>query len=181
MKIALLSDLHIDADPSQVAHGQNMADNLRRTVEEVIAEAPDAVFVTGDIAYQYGEPAAYQTAEQLLEPIRAAGITLLQLVGNHDNAEHMHQPSDQLERISDYDVDFIVTNTQTELKAVRGKLGGHQLEFLESHAAADDTPIVILGHHNPEFPRKDFKDKIGIEDTDEFVALLDYSPNIKKF
>src|ERR1035441_3856514 len=59
--VALLSDIHIAADPYKVAREVNMTNNLRKVTEEVVAwpQLPGMVFINGDLAFNDGGKADY--------------------------------------------------------------------------------------------------------------------------
>jgi len=75
---ALLADTHIAADRNQIGRGVNMADNLKKVAQELIAlpAQPAGVLVDGDCAYNTGEAGDYATLTELLQPIRQAGVPI---------------------------------------------------------------------------------------------------------
>ena len=87
---AFFSDTHIAADRAQIARQTNMADNFAAVTRDLLAqpERPAGIFVTGDCAWNSGEPDDYATFTRLLEPIRRAPLPVHLLLGNHDNREH---------------------------------------------------------------------------------------------
>ena len=86
---ALLSDIHIAADPALVARNINMTDHLTQVSREVLAlpKRPAGVFITGDCAYNSGQIADYAHVTDLLEPIRKDQMPVHLTLGNHDNRE----------------------------------------------------------------------------------------------
>lgn len=85
--IAVLSDLHVEPDGSIPAR-------LPQVVAAVIARRPRLVVVTGDFTDGGpGDPAGrvarapqwWRSARRALTPIRAAGIPVLPIAGNHDS------------------------------------------------------------------------------------------------
>ena len=86
---ALLSDIHIAADPALMARKINMTDHLTRVSQEVLAlpKRSAGVFITGDCAYNSGEIADYAHVTALLEPIRKDDTPVHLTLGNHDNRE----------------------------------------------------------------------------------------------
>jgi len=75
-RFALLSDPHIDADPSRVNRGVNMTDHMLRACDELVAlpQAPAAVLVNGDCAHLLGRAEDYARFLTLLDGVRAAGM-----------------------------------------------------------------------------------------------------------
>ena len=70
---ALLSDIHIAADPKLVHSNVNMTRNLRAAVEEVLVwrEPVSGVLINGDLAFNSGETADYAAILGLLRPAGA--------------------------------------------------------------------------------------------------------------
>ena len=105
-RVALLADTHISADPNQVYPGTkwpgspvgegehesvNMAGCLAEAAKSVLAlnPRPAHLIVNGDCALSNGKEAEYKEFLRLVEPIRAAGITVHVTIGNHDNRENL--------------------------------------------------------------------------------------------
>ena len=84
---AMLSDLHIAADPEQLGRGINMADHLRQVCQEIVAlqRGPAGVIVHGDCAFSIGRRGDYTHLLQLLHPLRASGLPIHLALGNHDH------------------------------------------------------------------------------------------------
>ena len=105
-RVALLADTHISADPnlsypgtkwpgSPVPEGKhesvNMAQCLADVAKNVIAlnPRPAHLVINGDCAMSRGTEAEYKELLRLVQPIRAAGITVHVTIGNHDNREKL--------------------------------------------------------------------------------------------
>ena len=105
-RVALLADTHISADPNRVYPGTkwpgspvkedehesvNMAGCLADAAKSVLAlnPRPAHLIVNGDCALSNGKEAEYKEFLRLVEPIRAAGITVHVTIGNHDNRENL--------------------------------------------------------------------------------------------
>src|SRR5947209_5557475 len=91
-RFALLSDIHIAADPAVRMRGVNMFDNLKRVCDEVAAlgPLPAAVTIDGDLALARGASEDYTTLIDLLKPLRKAGLPVYLALGNHDDRGHFH-------------------------------------------------------------------------------------------
>ena len=61
-----------------------------------------------------------------------------------------------------------------------GRMGEAQLAEIGRIAEArPEQPMFVLGHHHPDYERPDFLlPEIGLDDTAEFVQLLDQLPNV---
>src|SRR5580658_1986640 len=86
---ALLSDIHIAADPALIHSNVNMTRNLQAVSEEVLAwpEPVSAVLINGDLAYNSGEAADYAAILGLLRPMREHGLPIHLALGNHDHRQ----------------------------------------------------------------------------------------------
>ena len=103
MRIAHLTDLHITKLPPSLAglldrrvsgsinlrflgRGERYRDAAERghfAVQQIIAEAPDAVVFGGD-ATSLSEPEEFAIAAEVLSPLLSMGIPCIALAGNHD-------------------------------------------------------------------------------------------------
>ncbi|MFT5470670.1 MAG: Icc protein [Verrucomicrobiales bacterium] len=181
-RIALISDAHISADRLGEVRGQNMAQNLERVVQQLLAESPDAVIATGDESYRDGQPGDYEVFESILAPVRSAGILVHLMVGNHDNPANMRSPIQEATTVEIGGLRCILTNTQINIETSPGRFGELQLQQIEALANEQpDRPAIVIGHHQPELPRTDFAPDIGLQDTPEFLDLLDRLPNLKAY
>ena len=103
MRIAHLTDLHITKLPPALGglldrrlsgsinlrflgRGERYRDAARRgrfAVEQIIAEAPDAIVFGGD-ATSLSEPEEFALAAEVLSPLLSLGVPCVALAGNHD-------------------------------------------------------------------------------------------------
>ena len=105
-RVALLADTHISADPdlvypgtkwpgSPVKEGEHESVHVSKALAEVansvirLDPLPANLIVNGDCAFSNGREAEYKEFLRLVEPIRAAGITVHVTIGNHDNRENL--------------------------------------------------------------------------------------------
>src|SRR5438128_6601 len=61
--MALVSDVHLAADPKARLLGHCMGDNYRAVVDDILArrDAPRGVLINGDLALTSGQPGDYRT------------------------------------------------------------------------------------------------------------------------
>jgi 3',5'-cyclic-AMP phosphodiesterase len=155
-RIATVNDVHfgeteagrIDDNPEgpiqRVADGeQPYPETMNRgAIAEIAAIDPAAVFVKGDLS-QDGQPdewAAFEAA------YRGTFDDRLYVVrGNHDAYKHqVGYAGDQwidLAGLSVALLDTVIPGKTT------GTLSPEQLEWLDTHAAAADRPVLVMGHH----------------------------------
>jgi 3',5'-cyclic AMP phosphodiesterase CpdA len=161
---ALVSDPHVAADPSARLRGESMADNLRAVVTDILHadDAPRAVVVDGDLAFQSGEAGDYETFLHLVDPLRRARLPLHVTLGNHDDRGHLrsaisvtaptpHEPPSGkfVSTIPGPDVRFVLLDSQDGVNVTAGHLGESQLSWLARDLDAEpSTPAVIVVHHN---------------------------------
>src|SRR5258706_3266875 len=77
-RLALLSDVHIDADRAKADRGVVMFDHLEKAGAEVAAldPMPAAVFINGDCAHLTGAAADYAVLVESLKPLRRRGLPI---------------------------------------------------------------------------------------------------------
>lgn len=159
-----------------------MAKNLETVVRQLLAEKPEAVIAAGDEAKLDGRPGDYEVFESILAPVREAGIPVHLLVGNHDDPANLRSPITEATALDIGGVRWILTNTQIDLETSAGRFGEAQLaKIAELAAAQPETPAIVVGHHQPELPRTDFVPDIGLQDTADFLKLLDETPNLTAY
>lgn len=161
---ALVSDIHIAADPATRLRGQVMADNLRTVVSDILAAdaAPRAVLVDGDLALQNGQPTDYRTITSLLDPLRKAKLPIYLGMGNHDDRTNFREvlqgviPNEskvvdkQVEIIDGAHLRFVVLDSLEKCNSTPGRLGKAQLDWLTAELdAKPEKPTLIVVHHNP--------------------------------
>lgn len=164
-RFALLSDVHVAANPAAMERGVNMTDNLRRVVGEVAAldVPPAAAFVNGDCAYHLGLKEDYHQVARLLDPLRKAGLPLHLGMGNHDDRKRFaaalseYRPESRpvegriVDIIPARRANWFLVDSLKETNHTPGELGQAQIDWLakalDAHA---DKPAIILCHHNPD-------------------------------
>lgn len=160
---ALLSDTHVAADPTRRTRDQNMAENLRAAVGDILAQPtrPRAAFIDGDLALKDGQPGDYARLVGLLEPLRTAGIPLHLGLGNHDDRAHFRaglgvgpagdaEVADRHVAVVEWDgVRFVMLDSLDRVDSTPGVLGERQLRWLgRALDAGPGVPTVVLVHHN---------------------------------
>jgi Icc protein len=192
--IALLSDIHIAADPHKVAHTVNMTDNLKIATAEVAAWPQlGTVFINGDLAFNSGESADYAAVLGLLRPLREAGLPIHMNMGNHDVREHFwkilraaktvppHLPGRQAAIVRMKEANWFLLDSLKQTLVVDGLLGEAQRAWLAAALDANtDKPALILIHHQPG-PMHPGKKGGGLEDGEELLAILRPRRQVKAY
>ena len=192
-RIALLADTHISADPKQSYPGTkwpgspvkedehesvNMADSLESTIKSVIAldPRPAHLIVNGDCTLSRGTEAEYLELLRLLEPIRAAGITIHVTIGNHDNRENLWELLPFLKEEQMGIQSSVIESPHANLILLdsgrKGILGEEQLNWLaEELDEQADKPALVFGHFNP-YPNRGVRPIKGMRDGSSLLKLL---------
>jgi len=177
--LALLSDLHVDADLSWERFGGEPARQLGKVVAAVVAARVDAVVVAGDCASRVGEEGDYARLEEILAPLAEAGIPVLAVPGNHDDRERMQERFPQ-RRLETGTVTWVLVDTSRDGHEVSGEFREVERTWAESQLGMG--PVILVGHHHPEDSvRDDVEAGIGLGDTAAFMAWLDACPRIMAY
>ena len=156
---ALLSDTHIPEDVSDKYRGFNPYQNLERIVPQLVANAPDAAAITGDLARLEGKPGDYANLKKLLTPL-AEKTPVFMALGNHDDRGNFEKLFDRLpgERQSvpgkcvivaeTPPVRLIMLDSLFYVNKAPGLLGREQRRWLAEYLkAGDNTPTILCFHH----------------------------------
>jgi Icc protein len=192
-RVALLADTHISADSSQRYPGTkwpgtpvkeedhewvNMADCLTEAAKSVLAlnPRPAHLIVNGDCALSNGKESEYKEFLRLVEPIRAAGITVHVTIGNHDNRENLWKLLPFLKReqmgVQAGVIELPHANLVLLDSGKRGVLGEEQLDWLAKELdQRADKPALIFGHYNP-YPNRGIRPNKGMRDGASLLKLL---------
>ncbi|NCF13025.1 MAG: serine/threonine protein phosphatase [Verrucomicrobiaceae bacterium] len=192
-RVALLADTHISADPNRVYPGTkwpgtpvkedehesvNMAVCLAEAAKSVLAlnPRPAQLIVNGDCALSNGKESEYKEFLRLVEPIRAAGITVHVTIGNHDNRENLWKLLPFLKEeqmgVQAGVVELPHANLVLLDSGKRGVLGEEQLDWLAKELdQRADKPALIFGHFNP-YPNRGVRPIKGMRDGPSLLKLL---------
>ena len=180
---ALLADPHIAADAAKITRAVNMTDHFNTVAREIIGlpQRPASAFIVGDCALSSGEPGEYTQLTALLDPLRAAGLTLNLALGNHDQRENFwaslasqkapKRPvaDKQVALIKSKHLNWFMLDSLEKTLQTPGALGEDQLKWLtETLDANRKVPAVIVVHHNPGEDNKIG----GLKDTNALLEII---------
>jgi 3',5'-cyclic AMP phosphodiesterase CpdA len=191
--IALVSDTHIDQDPSAVARDNNMTNNLKKVVAQILAEPvrPKAVLIDGDLAYGIGRKDDYVQLLKLLHPFTDAGLPVHMGLGNHDDRDNFREvvgnaglvESGRVKAVESHHtldvtmagVRFLVLDSLQRPNFTPGLVGEKQIAWLaDALKTQTETPTVLFVHHNPALiPTQ------GLTDTAAVYEAVMPSPQVK--
>lgn len=195
--LALIADTHVAADAAKVAREQNMTENLRAVVKDILAqpEPPRAALVLGDLAFNSGEAGDYTQFLSLIKPLRDNGIPVHLTMGNHDvrstflNAIKATEPikspvDDRCVSVVDAAglrfliLDSLEAPTPEGRMPIGGQLHEAQLDWLtETLDAHPNIPALILFHHNPTHDPARLKNCLG--DTEKLFSIVGPRKQVK--
>ena len=201
-RVALLADTHISADADLAYPGTkwpgspvgedehervNMAECLAESAKSVIALSPRPahLIVNGDCALSNGKEAEYEEFLRLVEPIRAAGITVHVTIGNHDNRENLWKllpflKAEQMGIQADV-IELPHANLVLLDSGRKGILGDEQLNWLAKQLdERADKPALIFGHFNP-VPNGGVRPCKAMPDGPSLMKLLGERKNARAY
>ncbi len=156
MIVAQISDTHIVTPESDRPAAELRADCLRRCVEDINRQRPDAVVFTGDTV-QHGRAEEYARLRELLEPLEPP---LYLVPGNRDDKDTLRKSFPNL-RYLPRDGEFLhytVDSHQLRLVGIDSTLRGERKgRFCETRQAwldrtlscCPDRPTLLFIHHPP--------------------------------
>ena len=157
---ALLSDIHIAADPGDTYRGFHPSANLTKVLGQVSETRFDGLLVNGDLARLQGKPADYARVAGYLEPL-AQTMPLAITLGNHDDRKNtrgaivkMAGAAQAIERklVTTVDagpVQLILLDSLLATNVTPGQLGAAQRNWLASHVGTlGSKPAIVFVHHN---------------------------------
>ena len=191
-RVALLADTHISANPNLVYpgtkwpgspvkegehEGVHIAKSLVEAAKGVIAlnPRPAHLIINGDCALSRGKEGEYRQFLRLVEPIRAAGITVHVTIGNHDNRGNLWKLLPFLKE-EQMGVQAGVVNLPLVnlvlLDSGKGTLGDEQLEWLAKQLdKRADKPALVFAHYNLS-PNRGVRPIPGMRDGASLLKLL---------
>lgn len=159
MKIALLSDTHLHADPSHEYRGFRPFDNLVEASKQVLNFDAEFALLCGDAARFDGKKEDYEQLKKLLEPINSK-MKMEIALGNHDDRANFwtvfkEKPIDKTlagkKHVSIADLGpqrWIVLDSLMYVDKTPGFLGQEQRDWLDKFLGSDLTrPVVVMVHH----------------------------------
>ncbi len=187
----LFADTHVCADRNRVHRDVKPFDNFIQARGEALAQnaLPAGLFIAGDCAFLRGTPGDYAVLLDLLKPIRAAGVPLHLILGNHDQRENFSQavaptlrgagPSPvtgKLVSVLETPLaNWFSLDSLDKTAATAGELGKAQLDWLaKALDARPGKPAIVVAHHYLFYPG-------GLEDSDALLAVLTPRPQVKAY
>ena len=180
VRILQITDTHLLGDPAAKLRGRvNPLHSLEHVLRLGLArEEFDALLCTGDIVND--EPAGYQHFARALNGINKP---VMCIPGNHDVPEVMHARLGPLGYATGGYRDFgdwrIVLLDSSVTDSACGHISPVQLQLLRAAAASTGAHVLVALHHHPVAMHSEWLDTVGVDNADEFMAVVASLPNVR--
>jgi len=181
--LAQLSDLHCGSPYFDAALAE-------AAVAEIAALEPDLVIVGGDLTAE-GYANEFRAAQQYLEPLDAAGLSMVVIPGNHDakNVGYLHfrdtfgkgDVAGKADRVLQIATDqpagapdsvLLVALDSTKPDLAEGEIGRERYGWIREQLATDaGLKVVALHHHLVPVPGTG-RERNTVWDAGDVLALL---------
>lgn len=182
LRVLQITDTHLFADTGATLAGVTTDSTQVQVIERMLAEywPVDCILATGDLVHD-GSESAYRRFRRNFE---ALGVRTLVIPGNHDDPQAMARVFDR-GRVtwSGHAMfgnwQFLMLNSHVPGSA-GGRLGREQLDWLDAHLHRyPDAHALIAVHHQPVAIGSDWLDRIGLEDGDALMTVLERHPRVR--
>ena len=172
-KVAQLSDF-------QLGMWWDNAHTVSKSVDRIIEQQADAVFITGDFIYHAKPEAQVEINEitELLRPLTEAGIPTYAVLGNHDYgmSSKTVEPDSELAAQLDKSLESVgitVLNNEAEAIPLENQASELYVVGVDSHWANSDKAELALGQISDDTPRV-----VMVHNPDSFI---DFPANTAPF
>ena len=156
MRIALLSDLHLPPERSELVSEADVWATFEACLQGIRKLGVDLIVVGGDVLRD-GKSGHYGEVGRIL---LSCGIPVHMALGNHDDLDVYRRTAPEELRPGtevaachsfDYgDLHVVILDSTTANEADGGTLGGVQIRWLaEDLAATGDRDVLVFMHHPP--------------------------------
>lgn len=179
IRIVQLTDMHLfDSTEGQLL-GMNTDHSFNEVLKLVRAKVPamDLILATGDLS-QDGSETSYN---RLKASLGEFAVPYYWLSGNHDQNPMLEKMSENIsasQQVIDVGDWRIVMLDSSVAEQVHGFLEDSQLQLLKD-ALITEKHVLVCCHHHPIPMNSKWIDNIGIRNSDDFMQIIDASPNVK--
>lgn len=156
----MMSDIHVVGDGTKYTEAfAYTREELLKRIDEILAlrPLPARVVTFGDIAFNAGEPSAYEFVARAFAKLAAAGIEVVHGMGNHDRHEAFFKafpdaaktspvPGKAVRVVDLGTADLILLDSQED-GLVKGGLGDAQQRWLAKVLPGWKRPVLVGAHH----------------------------------
>ena len=182
MRIAQLTDCHLQADENTLYKGVNADTHLDQCIASLAQqEDVDLLLLSGDLSH-FGSADAY---ERLRQKVDAMGIQAIWLLGNHDDGPAMEAASGQaVEELRCFDFGpwmlIALNTTHSPDGCGGGSLSQVCLEQLEQALIKhSEQSVCIVMHHNAVPVHSKWQDDIMLANAWAFNELVAAHAHVK--
>ena len=180
IRIAQITDCHLQNDPRQDYRGLNVELHLQQVLDDLLEnDLPDLILWTGDLVH-HGGPEGYQRLSDKIQQLPVPGYWI---PGNHDDVELMQLAGGSLNlRSIDCGHWQLILLDSTALPDGKGSgsLAQAELDFLRQQLQHhSDRHCLVVLHHNPVPVQSDWQDKIMLGNADSFWQIVSSFPRVK--
>lgn len=180
-RLIQFSDTHVSTDPGERLRGVASLPALQAAIADAQRRCPrhDGVLLTGDLVQD--DPGGYRWIRSMFG---AYTVPVMAITGNHDVPAQMRSVLSQRPFQVGGEVSFgpwlvVLLDTWMEHSAA-GRLGPQQLAHVASVLSANpDRHVLLCLHHHPVVMRSHWLDKVGLEDAEQFLALVRSHANVR--
>lgn len=180
-RLIQFTDTHLSGDAAATVRGVASLPALHAAIADAQRRChqPDGILLTGDLVQD--DPEGYRLIRQVFG---ASPVPVMCLAGNHDLPDHMRAALRQPPFKIGGNMEFgrwlvVLLDTWIEHDA-GGRIGKQQLaqlrEVLRTHR---NHHVLICLHHHPIAMRSEWLDQVGLEDADEFMAVVRENPSVR--
>jgi 3',5'-cyclic-AMP phosphodiesterase len=180
VRLLQLTDTHLFASPHGRLRGVETLFSLQRVLSHASARKlnVDAVVCTGDIVND--EPEGYAHFARVLS---AFGKPVYCIPGNHDDPARLRSALAARPFQVGGHVDLGAWRIILVDSCVPGQAGGRiskpELQALNAALTDSKRYAMVCVHHHPVAMASRWLDAVGIENADEFFAVLDAHPQVR--
>ena len=181
IRLVQFSDPHLSGDPAATLRGVACLPALQAAIADAAHRfhRPDGVLLTGDLVQD--DPDGYRWIRHVFGN---SPVPVMCLSGNHDLPDHMRAALARAPFHVGGEVQMgnwiiVLLDTWVDHSA-SGRIGAAQMthlrEVLESQR---DKHVLVCLHHHPVKMRSKWLDQVGLEDADEFLAIVRSHSNVR--
>jgi len=187
--LAQVTDMHIKAGGRLSYRVVDTESALAACVAHLmgLAQAPDAVLLTGDLT-DFGRAEEYENLARLLAPLP---MPCFLMPGNHDDPEAMRAkfPAHAYLRQRTGKLDYVIDDFPVRIVALdstiprqsSGALTDTQLQWLdETLAAVPGKPTIVALHHPPFRTGIGHMDRMGLANPEALEAVVARHPQVER-
>ena len=181
LRLVQITDTHLFGDPSEDLRGVLSLPTLNAVLGRAAADIAraDAVLVTGDIVQD--DPTGYARFREAMLPL---GKPVLCIPGNHDLPSVLRRELARPPFVVGGHVDLqawrIVLLDSVLQGAASGRLSPAELQSLDQALGSEpERHALVCLHHHPVSMSSQWLDQVGLENCDDFFAVIDRHPQVR--